>query len=362
MSTLPVQAAYLGPPASFSHQAARNFFAHSKLHPSSHSPDAPPIHLTPHPTFSSIFAAVQSSSAAAPVYGVVPFENSSNGSVVQLLDLLADRGSVYGDVRVCAEYYLRVRHCLLGPRSPSPPAGLVGGRTKEAETVALGGITKLYTHPQAWGQCSGFLDHHFRGVERQDVSSTSRAAEMVAQEQEATGTDGDGRGGSAAAAIASQLAAEVYGLEVLREGIEDQGDNVTRFFVLRRAEREEGKERNGIGENEFDGIDTATPEKWKSLISFTIDHGAPGALADALGIFRKRGFNLTSIDTRPSRVRPWHYVFFVECEQAEKVDDAVDRAAVDRIISDLAEAAQSCRHLGRWRDELEEIETAGNSG
>src|SRR4051812_17386870 len=108
MSTPSVHAAYLGPPASFSHQAARNYFAQST------NPPTRPIELTPHPSFTSVFAAVQSSSADAPVYGVVPFENSSNGSVVQLLDLLADRERIYGEVKVCAEYYLRVQHCLLG--------------------------------------------------------------------------------------------------------------------------------------------------------------------------------------------------------------------------------------------------------
>jgi prephenate dehydratase len=201
------------------------------------------------------------------------------------------------------------------------------------------------------------LDRHFRGVERQDVSSTSRAAEIVAQEQVAVKIAGRGR----SAAIASQLAAEVYGLDVLQEGIEDKGDNVTRFFVLRR-EGNEGQKRHGVEHDALNGIDTVTVKKWKSLISFTIDHGAPGALADALGVFRKRGFNLTSIDTRPSRVRPWHYIFFVECEQAKKVSDATDRVGVDGIMSDLGEFAQSCRHLGRWRDELDRIETEEGSG
>lgn len=342
-----IHAAYLGPPASFSHQAALQFFTQAKSSSSS-STGAAPVQLVPHPSFTSVFAAVQSSSADAPIYGVVPFENSSNGSVVQLLDLLADREGRYGDVTVCAEYYLRVRHCLLGRR---PPLGSIEAGEKKAE-VGLSRIQKLYTHPQAWGQCSQFLDSHFRGVERQDVSSTSKAAEMVAQEQEAVEAGEMGR----SAAIASQLAAEVYGLDVLQEGIEDQGDNVTRFFVLRREEND-GHKWHTVEENKLDGIDTATLKKWKSLISFTIDHGAPGALADALGIFRKRGFNLTSIDTRPSRMRPWHYIFFVECEQAKKVSDLADREGVDGIMSDLREVAQSCRHLGRWRDELDRIET-----
>jgi prephenate dehydratase len=346
MWTSSLHVAYLGPPASFSHQAAHNFFAQLQsrfLNPKG----TPPVGLIPHPSFASVFAAVQTSSTDSPVYGIVPFENSSNGSVVQLLDLLADREGRYSDVRVCAEYYLRVRHCLLGRKQP---LGSAGGQEKDKED-ALKRVEKLYTHPQAWSQCSAFLERHFKGVEKYDVSSTSGAAEKVAQE-EATTLDGHGR----SAAIASQLAAEVYGLDVLKEGIEDQGDNVTRFFVLRR-EFNNGQERHIAEVNEVDVVDTATPKKWKSLISFTIDHGAPGALADALGIFRKHAFNLTSIDTRPSRVRPWHYIFFVECEQAKRVSDAADRAGVDGIMSDLELRAHSCRHLGRWRDELDQTET-----
>jgi prephenate dehydratase len=346
MSAFPIRAAYLGPPASFSHQAARNFFAQSN---SSYSPapNTTPVELVPHPSFTSVFAAVQSSSAETPYHGVVPFENSSNGSVVQLLDLLADREGRYCNVKVCAEYYLRVQHCLLGRR---PQLRSIRATGEEAQD-AFKRVEKLYTHPQAWGQCTAFLEGHFRGVERQDMSSTSRAAEIVAQEQEAVKIGGGGR----SAAIASKLAAEVYGLDVLQEGIEDQGDNVTRFFILTR-EDDEGTGGCSVEESKADGIDTAAVKKWKSLISFTIDHGAPGALADALGIFREHGFNLTSIDTRPSRVRPWHYIFFVECEQAKKMTDAADRAAVDGIMSDLGSVAQSCRHLGRWRDELDHID------
>jgi prephenate dehydratase len=315
----------------------------------------PPVRLVPHPSFNSVFAAVQSSSAGSPVYGVVPFENSSTGCVVQLLDLLADREGRYGDIRVCAEYYLRVRHCLLGRKQPPDTVG--GGGKETNREDALNRVGKLYTHPQAWGQCSAFLDRHFRGVERHDVSSTSRAAEIVAQEEPPTSVDGRGT----RAAIASQLAAEVYGLDVLQEGIEDQVDNVTRFFVL-RTESNDGPQRHMAQVNQVNAVDTATLNKWKSLISFTIDHAAPGALADALAIFRKHGFNLTSIDTRPSRVRPWHYIFFVECEQAKKVNGAVDKAAVDGIMSDLGLLAYSCRHLGRWMDQLDQFEPENPSG
>src|SRR4051794_18590714 len=126
MSAPSIRVAYLGPSASFSHQAARNYFGQSA------NSTLRPIELIPHPSFTSVFAAVQSSSAEAPVYGVVPFENSSNGCVVQLLDLLADRERIYGEVKDCAEYYLRVQHSLLGRR---PVLASAGGRDKEAEVV-----------------------------------------------------------------------------------------------------------------------------------------------------------------------------------------------------------------------------------
>lgn len=354
MSTSPlIRAAYLGPPASYSHQAAINFFslasAQSFLTTSPTSTEKPKptnidVDLKPHATFTDIFTAVQSSSVT---YGVVPFENSSNGSVVQLLDLLADREGLYSDVKVVAEYYLRVRHCLLVGRKARPKQN-AGGKEDNVPSSAAGseyaGITRLYTHPQAWGQCNAFLERYFNAVERVDVGSTSRAAELVSIEED------DPESTGCSAAIASKLAGEMRGLEVLKEGIEDQDDNVTRFFVLKRQD---------IPTMQPEGSTTVTTErqepedphgaKYKSLISFTIDHGVPGALADALGIFKKHWFNLTSIDTRPSRVRPWHYVFFVECEQGERGGDAL---GIEGAMADLKQTVLSCRLLGRWRDEL----------
>lgn len=305
-----MKAAYLGPKASFSHQAAIEIFRKSTTQ------------LEALPTFADVFEGVQSSQYE---YGVVPFENSSNGSVVQLLDLLADRQLKYSAVKVLAEHYLPVHHQLLvkqSDRDAASAAGLEG---------ALKRVRKFYTHPQAWGQCSDFLSRNeCRPVARQDASSTSEAARMVLENEAGT-----------CAAIASELAAEEYGLVKLAHNIEDQGDNTTRFFVVARA-----------------GVNISQPcvesgsrnsKVYKHLVSFTIDHGSPGALADALSTFKKHDFNLTSINTRPSRLRPWHYIFFAECERQHH-QHRTD--AVTTLIADLDGVASSCRHLGSWEDQL----------
>ncbi|KAK2797991.1 hypothetical protein FQN50_008987 [Emmonsiellopsis sp. PD_5] len=339
---------FLGPLASFSHQAALELFSASAT-------------LLPKPNFAEAFAAIQSNEAD---YAVIPFENVTNGSIVQTLDLLADRHARYQDIAVCGEHYLTVHHCLLvrkGEAAASDPASTYKR------------ITKLYTHPQAWGQCETFLSAHFKGVERQDSPSTSKAASIVATNPNAgngNGNNNNGNGGIAAA-IASKFAADhVGGLDVLAANIEDRKDNTTRFLVLRN-------EKSGNGEIErpitLSTTTTTTlpptttnttipltsssttspsqPSKRKSLISFMINHTTPGALVDALEIFKKHGLNLTSINSRPGQVRAWQYVFFVECARVPGVhgDDTV---AVEKVMADLRGATVECRDLGSWRDQL----------
>lgn len=260
---------------------------------------------------------------------MIPFENSTNGSVVQTLDLLADRNGLYKDVKVCGEYYLTVHHCLL-VRKGTYPSGWSGYD---------GSITKLYTHPQAWGQCDIFLSEYFKGVERQDVSSTSKGAEIVSKE---TGERG--------AAIASRFAADFHGVDVLKENIEDRADNTTRFLILRNVFVEH------TGQLEFEQSNASTTQDQpaptitqKTLISFTIDHSSPGALANALLIFKAHGLNLTSINTRPSLKRAWQYIFFVECGRTPSDEN---KEAVSKALDDLRHVTESCRDLGTWKDQL----------
>ena len=282
--------------------------------------------LLPHISFRDAFTALQQQEAD---YAVIPFENSTNGSVVQTLDLLADRDEEFKDVKVCGEYYLTVHHCLL-VRKDSFPSGWSGYD---------GSITKLYTHPQAWGQCEAFLSQHFKGVERQDVSSTSKAAEIVSKETTERG-----------AAIASRFAAEHHGVDVLKEDIEDRADNTTRFLILRNVLVEQTAQlilRQSGAPSTKNGLVRGSTHK--SLISFSIDHSSPGALANALLIFKAHGLNLTSINTRPSLKRAWQYVFFVECGRTPSYEN---QDAVRKALNDLQYATEACRDLGTWEDQL----------
>lgn len=266
--------------------------------------------LTPCLSFADAFAAVQQGQLD---YAIIPVENSSNGSVVQTLDLLADRNETYGDVEVCAEHYLTVHHCFM---------------VRKGVSSNYSSITKLYTHPQAWGQCEAFLSKNFKGVERQDVSSTSKAAEIVSKET----TERSG-------AIASRFAAEYHGVDVLEENIEDRADNTTRFLILRNVHSERSTRLN------FGPTSTAL----KTLILFTVNHDSPGALADALSVFKDHGLNLTSINTRPSQRRAWQYVFFVECA---RVPTPQNQEAVTRVLQSLPQVTESCKYLGTWKDEF----------
>ncbi|EED18443.1 chorismate mutase/prephenate dehydratase [Talaromyces stipitatus ATCC 10500] len=305
-----IRVTFLGPAASFSHQAAIDSFGKDDS-----------VSLFPSVSFAEAFSAIQNNDAD---YAVIPIENSTNGSVVQTLDLLADRQGSNEDVIVCADYFLTVQHCLI-----------VGARpVNKHKEDSFNSINKLYTHPQAWGQCEKFLSQHFRGIERQDVSSTSKAVEIVAKET-------SGR----EAAIASKLAAEHHGAFVLQEHIEDRADNTTRFLVLRNRL---SKQSSNITSFLKTGSDTDEPKKKrKSLISFMIEHSAPGALADALAVFKKHGLNLTSINSRPSLIRPWQYIFFVECEH---VPTANDETCISDILKELGTICHACRSIGSWID------------
>ena len=297
--------AYLGPKASFSHQAALAVFRDST------------VKLEAVSSFAGIFDVVQSGKFE---YGIVPFENSSNGSVMAVLDLLGDREAKHSDVRVCAEYYLPVQHQLL---VKAPDSGALSLED------SLKSIRKIYSHPQVWGQCSAFLSRPVcRSIATQDCSSTSEAARLVSESEPGT-----------TAAIASDLAATEFRLQTLVPNIEDRDDNTTRFFVLRKA----GTYR--LPPLPQDGLET---QNYKNLVLFTIDHEQAGTLAEALSVFKRHNFNLTSINTRPSRLRPWHYIFFTECWQAYNEGGA---NAIRDMIADLDTVASSCRHVGAWKDQ-----------
>ncbi|KAK7751490.1 prephenate dehydratase [Diatrype stigma] len=410
---------FLGPVTSYTHQATLSAFPAEKFD------------LMPVRTIKDIFETTQSGRAA---YGVVPFENSTNGSVVFTLDCFADRAGAYPDLAVCAEIYLDVHHCLVGRRlprrkrggsNPNPPSGpeppqLISPSEADEEKEDLAAsIRRIYSHPQAFGQCTRFLGARLRGVETVDVSSTSRAAEIVREESSSSSPTSSfpPPGIFEAAAVSSAAAAEMLGLDVLARNIEDRADNTTRFFVLRRRGGAGAGAGAGVGgetdaqvQGEVDGVDiesllvrtrrrgpagagatttaaapppppppppmstTATTTTssssptttTKSLVSFTVPHRSPGALADVLDCFRRSGLNLTSISSRPSLMEDDHYddhqpssssspspsfqyIFFVEFE-GHRFRDPEGR--VRDALAGVAAAARRWRWLGSWENML----------
>jgi len=331
--------------------------------------------LLPQTTIEDVFSSVQSDSVK---YGVVPFENSTNGSVVFTLDLFADQHQKYPDIVVCGERYVEVHHCLLGHPvgsstksisngygntvTPNNPPKMIQQDTRSPSSsghatptlrdsnpansrarplTSISHITKIYSHPQAWGQCKAFLSCHLKGVERQDVSSTSKAAELVAADE--TGTT---------AAISSGIAAQMHNLGFLARDIEDESDNATRFFIIRKRQPEESRwaqtDRDivvaGDGEN-HDSKDGSGPT-FKSLLSFTVSHTDAGALADALAVFKRHGLNLSSINPRPSGEAPWHYIFFVELLGSR------GQGTMNDALEELGNVVRTWRWLGSWENAL----------
>lgn len=340
---------FLGPVSSYTHQATLDTFPTDKFD------------LIPVETIKDIFETTQSGRTT---YGVVPFENSSNGSVVFTLDLFADRAGEYPDLSACAEIYLDVHHCLLGHPPPSQSQE-EQGKTGEGNGFNFSHIKRIYSHPQAFGQCAKFLRDHLRGIETVDVSSTSRAAELAF-------ADKSGQ----SAAVSSAAAAKLVGLEFLARNIEDRKDNTTRFFVLRRGQdgvredesalrdvlnarrRTVGKRKRAVGEGETiaetgaegegEGEEKLDPDVYsqtKSLASFTVPHRSPGALADVLECFRRARLNLTSIQSRPSLAEPFQYVVFVGFE-GHRFRDPESR--VSEALQSVAKVARSSRWLGSW--------------
>lgn len=321
-AALPV-VSFLGPISSYTHQTALQCF------------EADKYAWQPATTITDVFETVQSGKATR---GVVPFENSTNGAVIFTLELLADRNGLYPDVCVSGESYLDVSHCLLGHKAPptaiadspevsgtsTPTSSIPAPLKPRAKPLTnLKHIKRIHTHPQAYGQCEAFLGTYLKGVERREESSTSRSAEIVKEDTSGT-----------SAAIASSLAAKIHNLDILAEGIEDREDNTTRFFILRKGFDEPGKETSG---------------RTKSLVSFTVDHSSPGALADVLECFRRYKLNLTSINSRPTKIHRFQYIFFVEFEGSRLHDP---EGKVEGALQSLEKHTKSWRWLGSWDDRL----------
>jgi chorismate mutase/prephenate dehydratase len=241
----PLVIAYLGPEATNSHQAALRKFGAS-------------VEYRALAAFSDVFAAVEKGEAD---YGVIPIENSTEGSVRDALDLFVE-----SDLKVVAQLYLPIEYCLIS-RSP------------------IEAITRVYSKDQALAQCRNWLKGHLPHASIQDAPSTARAVQIAGEEP-------------GAAAVAGELAAQRYGVPVVASGIQDKADNTTRFFILGR------KPSGPVGQ----GRDTTS-----LLISLGDEASShSGSLLRMLAPLAERGINLSKVESRPSKRRSWDYYFFID--------------------------------------------------
>ncbi len=269
----PIRVAYLGPAGTFSQMAALRQFGHA-------------AQLLPCPSIPEVFRAVAAGQAG---YGVAPIENSTEGGIAQTQDALLEH-----DLSICGEAALRIHHQLLG----------------KGDTLIA--VRRVYGHAQSLAQCRRWLDAHLPQAERVPVISNGEGARLAALEADA-------------AAIAPQLAAELYGLSVLAANIEDETHNTTRFIVLGARDAEpSGGDKTSIA------LSTANQ---------------PGALYHALKPLAEQGINLTRIESRPARGRAWEYLFFIDLEGhrsepkvAEALRELQARAAWLRIFGSYPRA------------------------
>lgn len=253
--------AYLGPAGTFTQAAALKQFGHA-------------VTCVPLTSIDAVFREVAGGAAH---FGVVPIENSTEGVIDYTLDMF-----LRSSLCICGEVELRVHHNLL------------------SNATDLASIRKVYTHQQSLAQCRHWLDTHMPQVERMAVSSNAEAARRAALEPDA-------------AAIASDIAAEIYGLMIHYKNIEDEPDNTTRFIVIGGSRvPPSGKDKT-------------------SLLMSTVNQ--PGSLYRLLQPFAEHNISMSRIESRPSRVSLWHYVFFVDIdghiadENVAKAIQAVEREA-----------------------------------
>ncbi|MDP0498770.1 MAG: prephenate dehydratase [Verrucomicrobiota bacterium JB022] len=270
----PLKIAYLGPEATYTHMAALKHFGRS-------------VSYLPLVTIQQVFDAVKRGEAD---YGMVPVENSTQGTVITTLDMLVET-----ELNIVAQRMIEISHSLI---SQSP----------------LDKIKAVYSKDNALGQCREWLARKLPGVELFDCTSTAEAVRLAKEKPEV-------------AAIASRGAAELYGVPVVEEGINDKRDNFTRFFVI-------GSHSGPASQRCAD----------KTSIVFTLPDNSPGALIKALFPLSMRGINISKIESRPSRRKLWDYYFYVDV--AGHRDD-------EKLGAALQELEQFCpfmRWLGSYPD------------
>lgn len=267
----PVRVAYLGPEGTFTQAAAIKHFGHSCV-------------SIPMAAIDEVFREV---AAGAVNYGVVPVENSTEGVINHTLDNFMD-----SSVHICGEVELRIHHHLL-----------------VSEVTKTENITRIYSHAQSLAQCRKWLDSHFPKAERVAVSSNAEAAKRIQGEWNA-------------AAIAGDMAAELYGLTKLSEKIEDMPDNSTRFLII-------GTQAVPVSGDDKTSVIVAVRNK-------------PGALYNLLAPFHRNGIDLTRVETRPSRNGAWSYVFFID------FIGHADEPKISEVLAEIADQVAEVRVLGSY--------------
>ncbi len=266
----PLKVAYFGPEGTFTHLAALRHFGSS-------------ANYIPVDIIKEVFEAVERGKAD---YGLVPIENSNEGVVSYTLDMFMDY-----DLKISAEESMEISQNLLSQS---------GDKTK---------IRKIYSHPQPVAQCRDWLEANMRGVPVSEATSTSKAAELAAKDP-------------GAAAIASELAARLYGLKFVERNIQDNKYNFTRFLVI--AKTHPGKS----------GTD-------KTSILFSLKN-KPGALFEVLFPFKSSKINLTKIESRPSKRRAWEYIFFAD------IIGHIEDKKVSRVLEEVKDHCIYLKHLGSY--------------
>ncbi len=265
----PLVIAYLGPQATYSHMAVIKKFGSS-------------LKYEPLPSITDVFVEVSKDRAD---YGVVPIENSTEGAVTHTYDMFVD-----SELKICAQIVLAIRHNLMAACS-----------RKE--------IRKLYSIPQVLAQCRLWLQTNMPNVEVIETSSSTRAAQIAKDEPNA-------------GAVASALAAEIYGLRILEPNIQDSSENITRFLVIGR------KYPSRTGND-------------KTSMMFCVQDRV-GALHDSIASFKKFKINMTKIESRPSKKKAWEYYFFVDvlghCEDTR----------VKKALAELAKHTMFVKILGSY--------------
>jgi len=270
LKEIQMKVAFQGEPGAYSEEASIHYF---------NAPETVPCE-----TFEAIFAAVTSGECE---FGLIPIENSLAGSIHQNYDLL-----LQNELYIVGEYFLRVKHCLIG----------FPGVTKTE-------IRKVISHPQALGQCAGYL--RSLGVRTEPVYDTAGSVKMLKASGEFT-----------TAAIASHEAAEIHAMQILQEGIEDNPENYTRFLAIALA--------------------AVTPAgEAKTSVVFILKN-QPGALFKALSVFALREIDLTKIESRPLVGKPWEYLFYID------FIGALEEERVKKALDHLGEYALMLRVFGSY--------------